>query len=614
MSGPWGSLSIVTTPYPLTRTTRPSVPLLDYAGRPTGQTIEGAVTFELTAAQAERAAKANSLWIQGGTVSDPILNVPYPGQFGFGALRCAVDNLNGDNVEWIAYPQGTEHVFCYAYYVRPPPTSGTITIRKEVRSAEPATQTFSFDGNLSFNEGGLFNLRVENGAAASVRFYRAAIAEPWTVRELVPEGWELDELTCTSPLGSTFDTDLAAARASIVLAPRDNVTCTFVNEVVPPGGELFLSKLTRGGIGTFDFFVRPAGGGDAVEASATTQEERVPVDAEPSPLTLASGRYSIDERLPTSRRGRWEREAVICDGLPQPDPDAVEVSINAGSGAACVFENRFIPSGAISIDKVTLGGTTSAGFVIWPSGDPDTRYRKAATTTQPGVPARAKGSSTRNLPLGSYVIQELEPASGADESWALVEVVCNGKLYAAIEGRVVIGLTPDQPRQRCRFTNAKTPVTPPVEPPGPDHVPGGPDPDLVVSKRADRPVVSVGEAVTYRVIVRNRGPVTAESVVVTDLAASGPARVISARVLGSPCVVTGVLYCRVRALRPGASITSKVRVRTTGAGVIRNAAAANSDSAETTYRNNVSSARVRVRAAPFCFTLLGSGPRARAAC
>ena len=84
-----------------------------------------------------------------------------------------MDNLNGDNVEWISYPQGTEHVFCYAYYVRPPPTSGTIVIRKETRTDEPATQTFNFDGNLSFNQGGLFGLRVENGRPASETFFRA---------------------------------------------------------------------------------------------------------------------------------------------------------------------------------------------------------------------------------------------------------------------------------------------------------------------------------------------------------------------------------------------------------------------------------------------------------
>ena len=130
--GPWGALSIVTEPYATDIVTQPSVPLLNTNGAPTGDTIDGAVTIELTEAQLKRAQSGNSFWIQGGTVTDPILNEVYPGEYGFGALRCAIDNLNGDNVEWISYPSGAEHVFCYAYYVQPPPTSGTIIIRKTV--------------------------------------------------------------------------------------------------------------------------------------------------------------------------------------------------------------------------------------------------------------------------------------------------------------------------------------------------------------------------------------------------------------------------------------------------------------------------------------------------
>ena len=212
------------SPYATSIVTQPRVPLRDYAGRPTGQFIDGATTIELTNAQAERAARPSSLWIQGGTVTDPILYQQFPDQYGFGALRCSVDNLNGDNVEWISYPQGTEHVFCYAYYVRPPPTSGTIVIRKETRTDEPATQTFNFDGNLSFNQGGLFGLRVENGRPASETFYRAETGptdDPWTVRELVPAGWRLADLDCTAEGASTAAIDLAAGRADINLAAGD---------------------------------------------------------------------------------------------------------------------------------------------------------------------------------------------------------------------------------------------------------------------------------------------------------------------------------------------------------------------------------------------------------
>ena len=77
------------------------MPLLNGSGQSTGETIAGATTIKLTEEQSKLAAQASKLWIQGGTPTQPITD---PVTYGFGALRCATDNLNGDNVEWISYP------------------------------------------------------------------------------------------------------------------------------------------------------------------------------------------------------------------------------------------------------------------------------------------------------------------------------------------------------------------------------------------------------------------------------------------------------------------------------------------------------------------------------
>ncbi len=105
VTGPSGALSIVTTPFSRELVTQVSTPFLDTQGRPTGADIDGATTFTLSDAEAALAAKPSSLWVQGGTTTDPVLDQPFPGQYGFGALRCAIDNLNGDNVEWISVPR-----------------------------------------------------------------------------------------------------------------------------------------------------------------------------------------------------------------------------------------------------------------------------------------------------------------------------------------------------------------------------------------------------------------------------------------------------------------------------------------------------------------------------
>ena len=98
-----------------------------------GVHLAGATTIQLTDDQRRQASNPSRLWAQGGVPGDPVLANKFPGpEFAFGTLRCASDNLNGDNVEFIYFPAGVTHVFCYGIYVKPPPTSGTITIRKQV--------------------------------------------------------------------------------------------------------------------------------------------------------------------------------------------------------------------------------------------------------------------------------------------------------------------------------------------------------------------------------------------------------------------------------------------------------------------------------------------------
>jgi uncharacterized repeat protein (TIGR01451 family) len=608
VSGPWGNLSIVTEPYSTSIVTQPSVPLLDTNGTPTGQSIDGAVTIELTKAQLDRAAKANSLWIQGGTVSDPILNQQFPGEYGFGALRCSIDNLNGDNVEWISYPSGAEHVFCYAYYVKPPPTSGTIVIRKEVQNvAGGATETFNFDGNLSFNAGGNFSIKLNNQTSNSAPpFYRAS-GETWTAREIVPPGWVLANLSCTKTGTSGITTDLGAARVSIALAPADRVVCTFTNALRPPEGRLYIRKITEGGLGIFDFDVFPESGGDKKEARARTDEEGVAAEAEPSPLKVKPGVYRIEERLPGSDTGKWRLDEAYCNAKERKikrlrrrraSLGSVQVKIEDQRGAACTFENEFIPDGSIAIDKTTQGGTGTAGFTIQPVDDPQTSFEQAATTKRENEPTRARGDDTDRILLGSYVIQETEPAPVGDRTWRLSQVQCDGQIVPSDEGRVTVRLTRAEPKVRCEFVNVLGPKPPaPPVPPDPD---GGVD--LVLSKTADRRVVGIGERVGYTVVIRNRSENTAESVVVADQPGRGE-RPIASRSIQRRCNVFGpnrvrpVFVCTVGNLRPGEVRRYNFELLVTGGSGTRvdNVAAITSATPETRASNNISFSRVGVR-------------------
>ena len=597
VTGPWGALSIVTNPFSTNIVTQAQTPLLDTHGHPTGKMLAGATTITLTPQQADLAARGNSLWIQGGTPADPILNQPYPGQYGFGALRCAIDNLNGDNVEWIGYPSDITHVFCYAYYVKPPPTSGTVIVRKVVDAPAGTSNTFSFDGNISYNTpNGDFDLAVVNNQPAQQTFYRGATGSgdpPWTVNELPSPNWELESLSCVSQSGGST-TAISGASASITLAGGDTVTCTYTDRFALPKGTLTVSKVTHGGVGTFDFDVTP---GDTHLTATTTQPE-IAVNADQGPLTLAPGSYTVTETLPSSSAGHWSVDGADCNGQTTTGSASATVDLPTGGSALCTFSNTFTPDGAIAISKVTHNGTGTAGFVISPLAPPAVQYFQSATTTAAGVAAKATGDSTATLPLGSYAIDETAPAGSE-----LTSIVCNGALVPFSQGRAIVELTPAQPKAHCVYTNTLDVPVPPVPPVTPGTVTPTPAADpsanLSVTKTASATTVAPGQTITYNIAVTNHGTGNAYEVVLGD---ELPATLdlVDVKSERGRCTTARPIVCQLGTIEPHQTVTATVTVTvaaTAPAGAIRNVAAVGTASSDAVLSNNVEGATVDVKAA-----------------
>ena len=432
VSDSWGSLSVVTNPYSTSIVTQASTNLLNTSGNNVpGQSVVGAVTINLTNAQRDQASRS-ALWVQGGTPTDPVLAGLFPGpRYGFGTLRCATDNLNGDNVEFIFFPQGVTHVFCYAYYVTPPPTAGVITIKKQVVGG-PGGASFLFNGtgagNLSFDPNG-FTL----ADGQSQDFFRAGGAD-WNVTESPVDNYD----TSVSCINGSATID--GRTATIHLQAEQHVTCTFTNTYVPPTGGLRIAKITRGGVGTFTYDVTSVSSGENRHVTATTTVEGVPEDAEPSEPSqslsaLPPGAYKIAEHLPTTSDGRWRLTRVTCDGSSYSTTGAFEVTILSGHGVSCRFTNQFTPNGSISLAKITKGAIGEVKFQIERATPIPSQYLQTATTTHEGVAADAAPNrprdATNHLRLGTYRITEQAPPSEPAGGWTLTLITCNGKIGRA---------------------------------------------------------------------------------------------------------------------------------------------------------------------------------------
>jgi hypothetical protein len=617
-NGTWGSLSKVSGPFDTSIVTRRSVPLLDAEGQPTGRRLPGAVTVPLTDDQAQLASQYSALWAQGGVPGDPVLDQLYPQQYGFAALRCAIDNLNGDNVEFLQYPQGARHIFCYAYYVTPPPTSGTIIVRKEVTDASAtAPQTFTYQGNISYTTDHTFTLSAAPGQPAQTSFVRGETGAgdaPWSFAEQPLDGWRLTGLKCTSADGtSTTTTDLTTGQASVRLGAGDTVTCTYANELVPPNGALILAKQTLGATGSFPMTVT---GPKRAHQTLTTTRVGVPVTG--APLHLPPGTYHVRERLPApNAAGHWQAVSARCTtGRRTVSTSAprTAVTVTAGQGAFCLFRNRFIPNGSITLHKVTLGGVGTARFTLWNlSGDPRV-YAQSATTTHPGHPVRATGDDTSALPLGRYAITEAAAVTPKRKQWIVDHILCDGHPVAAARGQLEVKLTRRRPHLDCtavdRLVSAPpipTPPTPPPPkpvPPNPAPPPPSPSPhhlkpadgpiaDLSVTKTVAPKVVAPGDIEHYTITIVNHGPDPATNVVGAELS-TGRQR-LSIHPSQGVCTGTRPASCRLGTIRPGHRVVITVTSTAVTDGFHTNRVGVSTSTDDPDLSNNTASATVLVR-------------------
>jgi hypothetical protein len=600
VSGPWGALSVIKGSLRDPVVTRDQTPLLNARAEPTGRQIAGAATIELSNKEAKLVPRG-SLWVQGGTPTDPVLDLLYPGpEYGFGALRCATDNVNGDNVEYVQYPAGSIHVFCFAYYVKPPPTGGTIVVRKRAVGAEAPAETFNFGGNLSYDPGGRFSLSPAPGGTSSETFYRGATAagqEPWRVSEEDVVDWRLTDLACTSRDGSSqIDPSTAEAEAAIRLGARDLVTCTFTDEYSPPPRGLVIRKVTEGGVGSFEFSVEPRGGGADRRAVATTERELEAVDASPPLLGLDPGAYRIVEQQPASEAGRWKLRRVECGGREVPvEAGGVEVTVSAREVETCTFTNRFVPRGSITISKITRGAVGTTGFEVESIRDPEATYRSQATTTAEGVAARAEGEATDRLELGPYAITESPPAPGKGE-WELVEVLCDGKVQPFAQGRIEVRLRPDDPHRRCTFVNEfHAEPDPPL--PGPQRPDEGAAADLTVSKRLLTANPAAYEVIEYEITVTNEGRGDAGAATVVDQPL-GPARLVFARPSQGTCQEGLPVVCALGTLAAGQTAVVRVGIISSRPGVLLNRAIAGTASSDRGLAAAAAVASAKVRLTP----------------
>jgi uncharacterized repeat protein (TIGR01451 family) len=125
----------------------------------------------------------------------------------------------------------------------------------------------------------------------------------------------------------------------------------------------------------------------------------------------------------------------------------------------------------------------------------------------------------------------------------------------------------------------------------------GPEPrfDLAVDKRANRSTVTVGQRVTYTIVVTNNGPDAAPAAKLTDTY-NNRATVVSVSTTAGSCTEAIPITCELDRIESGASVTITVVIKPRVSGRARNAASATSCcGTDTTPNNNMDTVDIQVR-------------------
>ena len=358
--------------------------------------------------------------------------------------------------------------------------------------------------------------------------------------------------------------------------------------------------------GTFPMTVSRENGSATVKAVATTTEPDQLVDAVPSPDQAPDGTLRRIRDGARGGGGVWRLVSVNCNGALSIGSQPVTVDIMRSSGAACVFENRFVPEGSITIEKVTRGGVGTLGFLIASEAEPPGSTGRSATTVREAEPVTATGVPARALPLGPLRDPGVEPRPTANGATVDARV---GRLRRRPEAvRPGPGRSSSSPlstltsraiRQRAREASSRPPEPSPT--PSPSPPPPGPRPepatgvaDLVITKRPLRRRYPAGRLVGFELTVRNVGgsrPGTSRSSIVRG---REPATLLAPERAAGSRDDRALLASRIGTLEPGNRARVLVRVRATTARSLVNLAVVDSSTQETRLRNNLPPARVRV--------------------
>lgn len=295
----------------------------------------------------------------------------------------------------------------------------------------------------------------------------------------------------------------------------------------------------------------------------------------------ASQEFSVTMQAPASLDACPRNTATIGSLTADTDPT------NNSSTVCPPLEGRADLSigKSVSAPEVAAGGQVMYTLVIRNDGPSDATGVTVSDPLPVGVTVTAvqagKGVCST---LGGAVSCQIGRLEAGATMQVLVTATAPAWIACPVNTATVAGneQDPDLSDNTASATFCTT-TTPPA------------DYDLVVTKRADRRTVTVGQPVTYRIVVENRGPAAAPDAKLVDtFGAQG--RVLSVRTTQGSCRRGTPVRCDLGTIAAGGRVEVTVRLRPTSVGAgKRNVVSVTGSGSDRDPKTNVSRETITVR-------------------
>jgi uncharacterized repeat protein (TIGR01451 family) len=300
----------------------------------------------------------------------------------------------------------------------------------------------------------------------------------------------------------------------------------------------------------------------------------------------ASQTFTVTASVASSVSGRVTNTATVTADTADPSPgDNTSTATVPGEGVADLSITK-----SASTSTVAPDGQVVYTLVVENDGPSDATAVTVTDTPPAGlVPQSAEPAQGTCEIVGGRVSCLLGTLAAAGSTQVLVTAqTAAGASGSLTNTATVIGDQRDPDPSDNTGTSTVTVPSPPAQ--AQAQAPA----DLSVTKRANRSTVTVGQRLSYTVVVTNNGPAAAQDVKVTDTV-SRRASAVSVSATAGSCTDSIPITCSLGTLESGASVTITVVIKPRASGRARNAASATGSGFDGNPDNNLDTVDVKVR-------------------